>query len=153
MRNLCLAAMIRRPVPGTTDDQMEALTWRSLTAPSMWHSRCRYYLHGCHGRHKVLEGAMMDSVPWLRVTISSSIIRPLDRLGHLYRTIKKALVDLEQMMNLLAIQPEIIDSASSLPCPPAMARSCLIKSASPTTHAGQFFMTFLPCRRVRLWLL
>ena len=45
------------------------------------------------------------------------LIRPLDRLGYVYRNIKKALVDLEQMLALLDEQPEIIDklSATALP--------------------------------------
>jgi ATP-binding cassette subfamily B protein len=45
------------------------------------------------------------------------LIRPLDRLGHLYRGIKQALVDLEQMMLLLDEKPEIHDIPDSPPLP------------------------------------
>ncbi|HSK40217.1 MAG TPA: ABC transporter ATP-binding protein/permease, partial [Arenibaculum sp.] len=37
------------------------------------------------------------------------LIRPLDRLGQIYRSIKQALVDLEQLMVLLGEPPEVAD--------------------------------------------
>lgn len=43
------------------------------------------------------------------------LIRPMERLGNLYRSIKQALVDLEQLMHLLDEQPEIADTPDAAP--------------------------------------
>jgi ABC-type transport system involved in Fe-S cluster assembly fused permease/ATPase subunit len=43
------------------------------------------------------------------------IIRPLDRVGNLYRSIKQAFVDVEQMMGLLMEDPEIRDAENAAP--------------------------------------
>ena len=45
------------------------------------------------------------------------LIRPMDRLGQLYRSIKQALVDLEQLMELLAERPEVRDREGAVPLP------------------------------------
>jgi ATP-binding cassette subfamily B protein len=42
----------------------------------------------------------------------------MDRLGQLYRSIKQALVDLEQLMELLAEEPEVRDRPGALALPP-----------------------------------
>ena len=39
------------------------------------------------------------------------LARPMDRLGQLYRSIKQAFVDLEQLLELLAEQPEVAGRA------------------------------------------
>jgi ATP-binding cassette subfamily B protein len=46
------------------------------------------------------------------------LIRPLDRLGQIYRSIKQALTDLEQMMALLGERQEVSDRAGARPLPP-----------------------------------
>ena len=52
------------------------------------------------------------------------LIRPMDRLGQLYRSIKQALVDLEQLVELLAERPEVEDrpDAASLRAGPGEVR-------------------------------
>ena len=97
---------------------VKALTWRSLTGLiNVSILGVGITLMVVTAGNRVLEGAMTLGALVAVNQYLLQLIRPLDRLGHLYRTIKKALVDLEQMMSLLAIQPEIIDSASSLPLP------------------------------------
>jgi ABC-type transport system involved in Fe-S cluster assembly fused permease/ATPase subunit len=46
------------------------------------------------------------------------LTRPMDRLGQLYRSIKQAFVDLEQLMELLAEEPEVRDRPDAVPLPP-----------------------------------
>ena len=46
------------------------------------------------------------------------LTRPMDRLGQLYRSIKQAFVDLEQLMDLLAEQPEVRDRPGAIALPP-----------------------------------
>ena len=43
------------------------------------------------------------------------IIRPLDRVGNLYRNIKQSFVDVEQMMGLLMEEPEVSDAPDAKP--------------------------------------
>jgi ATP-binding cassette, subfamily B, heavy metal transporter len=43
------------------------------------------------------------------------LIRPMERLGQLYRSIKQSLVDLEQLLALLEQQPEVIDRPGATP--------------------------------------
>ncbi|MBT4711579.1 MAG: ABC transporter ATP-binding protein/permease [Alphaproteobacteria bacterium] len=43
------------------------------------------------------------------------IIRPLDRVGNLYRNIKQSFVDVEQMMGLLMEEPEVSDAPNATP--------------------------------------
>lgn len=45
------------------------------------------------------------------------LIRPMERLGNLYRSIKQALVDLEQLMHLLDERPEIEDGQDARTLP------------------------------------
>jgi ATP-binding cassette, subfamily B, heavy metal transporter len=45
------------------------------------------------------------------------LTRPMERLGQLYRSIKQAFVDLEQLMELLALEPEVEDRADAVALP------------------------------------
>ena len=45
------------------------------------------------------------------------LVRPLERLGHIYRSIKQALVELEQLVELLDETPDIPDRAGAVPLP------------------------------------
>ena len=46
------------------------------------------------------------------------ILRPLDRMGMLYRNLKQAFTEVEQMMSLLAEEPEITDLSGAPALPP-----------------------------------
>ena len=45
------------------------------------------------------------------------LTRPMERLGQLYRSIKQAFVDLEQLMELLALEPEVEDRPDAVALP------------------------------------
>lgn len=45
------------------------------------------------------------------------LLRPLDRLGNIYRTLKQAFTEVEQMMGLLQEVPDIVDSPGAQPLP------------------------------------
>ncbi|MBK17936.1 MAG: metal ABC transporter permease [Rhodospirillaceae bacterium] len=62
---------------------------------------------------RVVEGVMTIGALVAVNQYLLQLIRPLDRLGFVYRNIKKALVDLEQMLSLLEEQPEITDSPTA----------------------------------------
>jgi ATP-binding cassette subfamily B protein len=46
------------------------------------------------------------------------LTRPMDRLGQLYRSIKQAFIDLEQLLDLLDEEPEVADRAGARPLRP-----------------------------------
>jgi len=97
---------------------IKALTWRSLTGLiNVSVLGVGITLMVVTAGNRVLEGAMTLGALVAVNQYLLQLIRPLDRLGHLYRTIKKALVDLEQMMSLLAIAPEIVDAPGAAVLP------------------------------------
>jgi len=98
--------------------KVRSSTWRSLTGiiqvSIMGVGITTIVLMACDG---VLAGEMTIGGFVLVNTYLLQLIRPLDRLGYLYREIKQALVDLEQMMGLLDEQPEIVDEPDARPLP------------------------------------
>jgi ATP-binding cassette, subfamily B, heavy metal transporter len=66
---------------------------------------------------RVGAGAMTVGELVLVNTYLLQLTRPLDRLGQLYRSIKQAFVDLEQLMALLAERPEVQDAPDAVPLP------------------------------------
>lgn len=97
---------------------IKALTWRSLTGLlNVSILGIGITLMVVTAGDRVLEGAMTLGALVAVNQYLLQLIRPLDRLGHLYRAIKKALVDLEQMMSLLSIAPEITDAPAAAPLP------------------------------------
>lgn len=98
---------------------IRALTWRSLTGLiNVTILGIGITTMVLTAGNRVLEGAMTLGALVAVNQYLLQLIRPLDRLGHLYRTIKKALVDLEQMMALLAVAPEITDAPDAIDLPP-----------------------------------
>jgi ATP-binding cassette subfamily B protein len=73
---------------------------------------------------KVAGGAMTVGDFVLVNTYLLQLIRPLDRLGQLYRSIKQSLTDVEQMLTLLDQPAEVADAAGagSLPKGPGRLR-------------------------------
>ncbi|MBS0409178.1 MAG: ABC transporter ATP-binding protein/permease [Proteobacteria bacterium] len=53
------------------------------------------------------------------ILILQTVYGPLNILGMQYREIRQAFVDMEQMLDLLAVAPEITDAADARPLPPA----------------------------------
>ena len=66
------------------------------------------------------------------------LTRPMERLGQLYRSIKQAFVDLEQLLELLAEEPEVEDRpAARAAAARARARWRSRACRSPTTRRGR----------------
>jgi ATP-binding cassette, subfamily B, heavy metal transporter len=56
------------------------------------------------------------------ILILQQVYQPLNMLGSNYREIRQAFIDMEQMINLRAIQPDITDAPDAVDLPPASAK-------------------------------
>ncbi len=65
------------------------------------------------GGMDVASGAMTIGAFVLINTYLLQLVRPLERLGNLYRSIKQALIDLEQMVRIFEEKPEVTDAADA----------------------------------------
>ena len=76
------------------------------------------------GGMDVASGAMTVGAFVLINTYLLQLVRPLERLGNLYRSIKQALIDLEQMVRIFEEEPEVTDAdgAEALPEGPGAIR-------------------------------
>jgi ATP-binding cassette, subfamily B, heavy metal transporter len=98
---------------------VRALTWRSLTGlVQVSVLGIGITLMVVLASRNVAAGTMTIGDFVLVNTYLLQLVRPLDRLGHLYREIKQALVDLEMMMGLLDEKPEIVDPPDAAPLRP-----------------------------------
>ncbi|QQP89664.1 ABC transporter ATP-binding protein/permease [Skermanella sp. TT6] len=71
---------------------------------------------------EVAAGAMTVGDFVLVNTYLLQLIRPLDRLGQLYRSIKQSLTDVEQMLELLNQPAEVADAPDAVPLPAGPGR-------------------------------
>ena len=69
------------------------------------------------GGREVAAGGMTVGAFVLINTYLLQLVRPLERLGNLYRSIKQALIDLEQMVRIFDEVPEITDAPDAVPLP------------------------------------
>ena len=69
------------------------------------------------GGMDVASGAMTVGAFVLINTYLLQLVRPLERLGNLYRSIKQALIDLEQMVRIFDEKPEVTDAADAQALP------------------------------------
>jgi ABC-type transport system involved in Fe-S cluster assembly fused permease/ATPase subunit len=67
---------------------------------------------------RVQQGTMTIGELVLVNTYLLQLIRPMERLGQLYRSIKQSLVDLEQLLTLLDQTPEVVDRPGARPLRP-----------------------------------
>ena len=69
------------------------------------------------GGMDVAAGAMTVGAFVLINTYLLQLVRPLERLGNLYRSIKQALIDLDQMVRIFDEKPEVVDVINATPLP------------------------------------
>jgi ATP-binding cassette subfamily B protein len=70
----------------------------------------------------VLSGHMTLGAVTACILILQQVYAPLFSLGMNYREIRQAFIDMEQMLDLLAIQPEITEADGAVALPPASDR-------------------------------
>jgi ATP-binding cassette, subfamily B, heavy metal transporter len=71
---------------------------------------------------EVLQGRMSLGGVTACILILQQVYAPLFSLGMNYREIRQSFVDMEQMLDLLAVTPEIADSPTARPLPPASGK-------------------------------
>jgi ATP-binding cassette, subfamily B, heavy metal transporter len=67
----------------------------------------------------VLHGRMTLGGITACILILQQVYAPLFTLGFNYREIRQSFIDMEQMLDLLAVAPEIVDAPAARPLPPA----------------------------------
>ncbi len=87
---------------------------------------------------EVLHGRMSVGGITACVLILQTVYGPLFALGMNYREIRQSFIDMEQMLALLAIEPEIIDAPAAADLPPAApAGARLVFDAVGFRHAAR----------------
>ena len=71
---------------------------------------------------EVLQGRMSLGSIAACILIMQTVYVPLNVLGMFYREIRQSFIDMEQMIDLLAIKPDIADAADARDLPPASGR-------------------------------
>ena len=72
------------------------------------------------------------------ILILQQIYAPLFSLGVNYREIRQSFIDMEQMLSLMAVEPEIVDAPDARPLPPAAARGAeLVFDHVAFRHGGR----------------
>jgi ATP-binding cassette subfamily B protein len=72
--------------------------------------------------YEVIHGNMTAGGITACILILQAVYAPLNQLGSNYRTIRQAFIDMEQMINLRAVEPEIKDAPDARPLPPASGK-------------------------------
>lgn len=62
----------------------------------------------------------------MAILLLQGLYAPLGMLGFQYREIRQGFIDMEQMVGLTAIRPEIVDAAGARDLPPAAARGAAV---------------------------
>lgn len=75
---------------------------------------------------EVLEGRMRIGDVTMAILLLIGIYGPLNMLGFNYREIRQAFIDMEQMVQLRAVKPDIIDAPDARALPPATGQGAEI---------------------------
>ncbi len=76
--------------------------------------------------YEVLEGRMRIGDVTMAILLLIGIYGPLNMLGFNYREIRQAFIDMEQMVALTALKPDIVDAPDAHDLPPATGRGAEI---------------------------
>jgi ATP-binding cassette subfamily B protein len=74
----------------------------------------------------VSKGALRIGDIMMAVLLLRGLYQPLGMLGFNYREIRQAFIDMEQMVELRAVAPEITDAADAEPLPPAGGKGAAV---------------------------
>jgi ATP-binding cassette subfamily B protein len=75
---------------------------------------------------EVIHGRMRVGDVTAAILLLTGIFAPLSMLGFNYREIRQAFIDMEQMVDLTRIKPDIVDVPEALELPPATGRGAQI---------------------------
>jgi ABC-type transport system involved in Fe-S cluster assembly fused permease/ATPase subunit len=75
---------------------------------------------------QVAGGSLRIGDITMAIFLLSGLYAPLGMLGFQYREIRQAFIDMEQMVELTAIAPEIVDGADARDLPPASGRGAAV---------------------------
>ena len=70
---------------------------------------------------EVIEGRMRIGDVTTAILLLTGIYQPLNMLGFNYREIRQAFIDMELMVSLTALKPDIVDAADAADLPPSAA--------------------------------
>ncbi|MBA4010865.1 MAG: metal ABC transporter permease [Phenylobacterium sp.] len=76
--------------------------------------------------YEVINGRMRIGDVTMAILLLIGIYGPLNMLGFNYREIRQAFIDMEQMVQLRAVKPDIVDAPDARPLPPASGRGAEI---------------------------
>jgi ATP-binding cassette subfamily B protein len=76
--------------------------------------------------YEVIEGRMRIGDVTMAILLLIGIYGPLNMLGFNYREIRQAFIDMEQMVALTSMKPDIVDAANARGLPPATGRGAEI---------------------------
>lgn len=76
--------------------------------------------------YEVLQGHMRIGDVTMAILLLIGIYGPLNMLGFNYREIRQAFIDMEQMVQLRAVKPDIVDAPDAQDLPPATGRGAEI---------------------------
>ena len=101
---------------------------------------------------EVLHGRMSPGSIAACILIMQAVYTPLNILGMYYRTIRQSFIDMEQMIDLMAVKPDIADAPNARDLPPASGRGpnwCSSMWPSSTTPARWVWPTSASSRGAR----
>jgi len=75
---------------------------------------------------EVLSGRMRIGDVTTAILLLTSLYVPLNMLGFNYREIRQAFIDMEQMVSLTAVAPDIVDAPDAVDLPPSSGRGAAI---------------------------
>ncbi|HEY0648755.1 MAG TPA: ABC transporter ATP-binding protein/permease [Phenylobacterium sp.] len=76
--------------------------------------------------YEVAGGRLQLGDITMAILLLSGLYAPLGMLGFQYREIRQGLIDMEQMVSLQAIAPDIIDAPTARPLPPASGQGAAL---------------------------
>jgi ATP-binding cassette subfamily B protein len=76
--------------------------------------------------YEVAGGRLQVGDITMAILLLSGLYAPLGMLGFQYREIRQGLIDMEQMVSLKAIQPDIVDAEQAQPLPPASGQGAAL---------------------------